>query len=171
MGVAPPGHRRQYDFFSVTSSSRRYALHEQVPSVQRDGQQRLRVLVGTKGSTNCADSIFNHDGPSRSWCPRKRRPSPTAGAHRLRDHHRLSQPLNTADANAFSTMAHLGTQTAYSGADKTWQDGGFTEIGPAEYKTRQNGHQAVIRLPEGPLRRNRRHRERSNNSILRGMEC
>jgi len=98
-------------------------------------------LVGTKGSTNCHDTIFNRDG-SIAWKfeVKKGEKEPNSMYDQeqidLVTAIRTGEPVNEAVATAESTlMAVMGRISAYTGKETTWQEMMESDmrLGPTEY--------------------------------------
>ncbi|MBT4484383.1 MAG: hypothetical protein HOC71_11985, partial [Candidatus Latescibacteria bacterium] len=82
-------------------------------------------LVGTKGSTNCHDTIFNPDGSVAWKFDVETEPNSMYVQEQidLVTSIRTSEPLNEVVATAESTlMAIMGRISAYTGQEVTWQE-------------------------------------------------
>ena len=150
----------QYDFFAVDYTMDN-GIHVQSTCRQIDGcaNNISEFLLGTKGSTNCRNRIFDRSG-SLVWQYQetgttavkegetkgavasdkegpKSRMSPYDQEHiDLVTAIRTNQPINEAENTAKSTlMAILGRASAYTGADITWDEifQSPLRLGPTEY--------------------------------------
>ncbi|GAB4252705.1 MAG: Gfo/Idh/MocA family oxidoreductase [Acidobacteriota bacterium] len=148
-------HRRvtgdQYDFFCVDFTLDN-GVHVLSMCRQIDGcaNNVSEFIVGTKGSTNCADTIYGPDGEV-VW---KFQPEEQAEGQQeaydigvnspyTQEHIdlitaiRLNKPLNEARNTAISTLtAIMGRESAYTGQEKTWDEMMQSEmrLGPTEYQ-------------------------------------
>jgi predicted dehydrogenase len=147
-------HRRvtgdQYDFFCVDFTMDN-GVHVLSMCRQIDGcaNNVSEFIVGTKGSTNCADTIFGPDGEV-VW---KFEPEDQGAAQEAYDmganspyvqEHidlitaiRQNQPLNEARNTAVSTLTGImGRESAYTGQEKSWDEMMQSDmrLGPTEYK-------------------------------------
>ena len=123
-----------YDFFSIEYSYDK-GVHAHCTSRQIAGcDNETSVLVyGTKGYTNCVDSIFNYDG-SVIWkypYPQKEDadqlmavPDPFVSEHvRLVTAIRTNKPVNDAEKHVHSVlMTIMGRMSAYTGKFIKWDD-------------------------------------------------
>ena len=155
----------QYDFFAVDYTMDN-GIHVQSTCRQIDGcaNNISEFLLGTKGSTNCRNSIFDRTGnvvwqyqetattaqsrkaKSRALSQSRRRIS-NPECHAYDQEHidlvtaiRTNQPINEAENTAKSTlMAILGRASAYTGGDITWDEifQSPLRLGPAEYSLRR----------------------------------
>ena len=138
----------QFDFFSVEYVYDS-ALRTNCSARQINGCSNSHdVLVyGTKGYTNCFDTIFNLDG-SIAWkypAPKEGDSDPTwVVKNPFEQEHirfvsaiRGGKYINDAEAHVQSTiMAIMGRDAAYTGKDITWEDAmvSTSRLGPSEYK-------------------------------------
>lgn len=142
----------QYDFFSVDFEFEN-GMHcmSMCRQINDCANNVSEFIVGTKGSTNCADTIYNPDGSIAFQVPKEAKGKPYQQEHiDFVTAIRQSQPLNEAEATAISTMcAIMGRESAYSGAEKTWQEmmDSTLKLGPAEYKLGKADLKAVIPVP------------------------
>jgi predicted dehydrogenase len=94
-------------------------------------------VVGTKGSSNCADRIESKASAGR-WRYRGPSPSPYHQEHQdLIASILAGQPINEARAVAESTLTGIiGREAVYSGHAITWDDAlrSKTRLGPVDYK-------------------------------------
>ncbi|QEH34266.1 Inositol 2-dehydrogenase [Aquisphaera giovannonii] len=94
-------------------------------------------VVGTKGTSNCADRIDPKGGSGR-WRYRGPSPNPYDQEHQdLIASILAGRPINEARAIAESTLTGiLGREAAYSGRAITWEEAlrSRTRLGPAEYR-------------------------------------
>jgi len=150
-------HRRvtgdQYDFFTVDFEYEN-GIHLESICRQIDGcaNNVSEFLVGTKGSTNCANTIFKPDG-SIQW----KYPEEVKFTDPYDQEHidfvtsiRTVEPLAEAHLTAESTLtAIMGRISAYTGAETTWKemmDSDF-RLGPATYALGPVDMEAVIPVP------------------------
>ena len=123
-----------YDFFSI-----QYVYDNEIrtncASRQIDGcDNELYVMVyGTKGSTNCFDTIYNPDG-SIAWkypAPKPDDPDQTWAVKNpyVQEHIRLvtairnNEPINDVETHVQSVMmAIMGRMAAYTGKSVTWDE-------------------------------------------------
>ena len=98
-------------------------------------------LVGTKGSTNCHDTIFNPDG-SIAWKFEVKEGEKEPNSMYDQEHIdlvtsiRTSEPLNEIIATAESTLIGImGRISAYTGREVTWQEMMYSDLrlGPDSY--------------------------------------
>ena len=123
-----------YDFFSIQYIYDN-GMRTNCASRQIDGcDNELSVMVyGTKGSTNCFDTIYNPDGtvawqypkpapedPDQTWAVK----DPYVQEHiRLVTAIRNNEPLNDAETHVQSVlMAIMGRMAAYTGKSVTWDE-------------------------------------------------
>ncbi len=136
-------HRRvtgdQYDFFAVDFSYDD-GMHTLSMCRQIDGcaNNVSEFLVGTKGSTNCMDTIWDLDGNVLWQFDDTEKPrSPYDQEHTdMVTAIRTSEPLNEAVATAESTLCGImGRQSAYTGRETTWKEmmDSDMRLGPETY--------------------------------------
>jgi predicted dehydrogenase len=120
----------QYDFFSVDYEMEN-GIHVMSMCRQIDGcaNNVSEFIVGTRGSSNCADTIYGPDGEVvweyRDESAGEEGPkSPYVQEHiDLVTHIRQDKPINEAKATAISTLvAIMGRVSAYTGAEVTWDE-------------------------------------------------
>jgi predicted dehydrogenase len=132
----------QYDNFTVDYEYEN-GMHLSSMCRQIDGctNNVSDFLVGTKGSTNCHDTIFNRDG-SIAWKfeVKKGEKEPNSMYDQeqidLVTAIRTGELVNEAVATAESTlMAVMGRISAYTGKETTWQEMMESDmrLGPTEY--------------------------------------
>ncbi|MCE5249801.1 Gfo/Idh/MocA family oxidoreductase [bacterium] len=145
----------QYDFFCVDFEYEN-GMHLESMCRQIDGcvNNVSEFIVGTKGSTNCADTIWNPDG-SIKWKaetikkgdPKDPRPYDVTWLEDPRGPYdqehvdlitsiRTGTPINEAALTAESTLLGImGRVSAYTGKEITWQEmmDSTLKLGPAEY--------------------------------------
>jgi hypothetical protein len=94
-------------------------------------------VIGTKGTSNCADRIESKGGSGR-WRYRGPSPSPYHQEHQDLIASILSgKPINEARTVAESTLTGIiGREAVYSGHAITWDEAlkSTTRLGPADYK-------------------------------------
>jgi predicted dehydrogenase len=132
----------QYDFFSVDYEAPS-GRHMHGMSRQIDGctNNISDWVVGTKGYTNCRDTIFDHDG-NVVWKyepPQQEEDnSPYVQEHiDLVTAIRLEQPINEAATTAHSTLAAImARESAYTGLEVTWDElmQSDMRLGPTTYE-------------------------------------
>lgn len=145
-------HRRvtgdQFDFFSIEyayeSGMRAHCSARQISGC---GNAHNVMVYGTKGYTNCFDTIFNLDGtvawkyptpkpedPDQTWAVK----DPFVQEHiRWVTAIRTGKYLNDAEAHVQSTlMAIMGRMAAYTGKDITWEEimASTLKLGPETYE-------------------------------------
>ena len=130
----------QYDYFSVDYEYEDgMHLHSMCRQVDGCSQNVSEFLVGTKGSTNCANTIWNADGTvAYRFDEEAEKPkSPYKQEHiDFVTSIRTSTPINEAEATAVSTMlAIMGRTSAYTGKETNWKEMEDFEmrLGPTEY--------------------------------------
>lgn len=153
-------HRRvtgdQYDNFSVDYMFENgMHLHSMCRQIDGCANNVSEFVVGTKGSTNCADTIFKPDG-NIAWKFEVKEGEKEPNSPYLQEHIdlvtsiRTSDPINEAVVTAISTMAAImGRISAYTGAETAWQemmDSDF-RLGPTEYVMGPSEIKAVISVP------------------------
>ena len=137
-------HRRvtgdQYDNFNIDFEYED-GMHLHSMCRQIDGCENnvSEFLVGTKGTTNCKDTIYNPDGSVR-W----KLPEEDKGRNPYDQEHvdwitsiRMVEPLNEAHLTAESNMlAIMGRISAYTGEAKTWKEMTDSDmrLGPTTYE-------------------------------------
>ncbi len=142
-------HRRvtgdQYDFFAVDFEMDN-GVHVLSMCRQIDGcvNNVSEFIVGTKGSSNCANTIFGPDG-SPVWTYKPEGQEGSAGGDNspyVQEHIdlvtaiRQNKPLNEARNTAVSTLvAIMGRISAYTGRQVTWDEmmASDMRLGPSEY--------------------------------------
>ena len=136
----------QYDFFAVDYEMES-GIHMMSMCRQVDGCENnvSEYIVGTKGSTNCADTIYDLDG-NVTWeydAAKDEAGNVTDTSPYVQEHIDLvtcireDKPINEANNTAVSTMtAVMGRTSAYTGKLTTWDEmmASDTKIGPDEMK-------------------------------------
>ncbi len=152
-------HRRptgdQYDFFSIDFSFEN-GMHCHSMCRQIDGcaNNVSEYVVGTKGSSNCSDTIYRPDG-TIAWQfskeELKQQTNPYDQEHiDLVTAIRTGETINEAERTAMSCMdAIMGRQSAYTGAELTRQEMTDSELrlGPTEYVMGNIGIDVTIPVP------------------------
>ncbi len=142
----------QYDFFSIDFEYED-GMHTQSMCRQVNGcaNNVSEFVVGTKGSSNCANTIYNHDGSIRWKFPEEDTTNPFDQEHiDFVTSIRTSEPLNEARLTAESTLcAIMGRISAYTGKETTWKEmlDSDMRIGPEEYAMGSLDTNAVIAVP------------------------
>jgi len=152
-------HRRvtgdQYDNFSVDYTFENGVhLHSMCRQIDGCINNVSEFIVGTKGSTNCADTIFKPDG-NISWKFEVKEGEKEPNSPYLQEHIdlvnsiRTSEPINEAVATANSNMtAIMGRISAYTGSEINWQEiDSDLRLGPTEYALGQAEINPVIPVP------------------------
>jgi hypothetical protein len=127
----------QYDFFSVDYTFEN-GMHELSQARQVNGCDNnvSEYIVGTKGSSNCANKIFDLKG-NVVWAYEGEKARPYVQEHTdLVASIRKKQPINEARNVAESTMvAIMGRISAYTGQETTWSEmmSSNLRLGPTEY--------------------------------------
>jgi predicted dehydrogenase len=165
----------QYDFFSVDyefeNGMHMLSMARQINDCANNVSE---FLVGTKGSTNCANTIFGPDGKivfkieikskeeqAKEAEEKKEKPayevmviekdSPYDQEHiDLVTAIRQGTVINEAEATANSTMvAIMGRESAYTGAETAWKEmlDSPMRLGPTEYALGKADLTAVIPVP------------------------
>ncbi|MFH1964075.1 MAG: Gfo/Idh/MocA family oxidoreductase [Acidobacteriota bacterium] len=136
----------QYDFFAVDYEMEN-GIHMMSMCRQVDGSENnvSEYIVGTKGSSNCADTIYDLDGnitwqyePAKDEAGNVTDTSPYVQEHiDLITCIREDKPINEATDTAVSTLtAVMGRTSSYTGKLVTWDEmmASDTKIGPDELK-------------------------------------
>jgi myo-inositol 2-dehydrogenase / D-chiro-inositol 1-dehydrogenase len=158
-GIALGGRARrvtgdQYDFFAVDYELEG-GVHMHTLSRQVDGctNNISRWVVGTRGYTNCEDTIFDLDG-NVIWKYEEGEPkdnSPYVQEHiDMVTAIRTGQRVNEADFNARSAMgAIMARDSAYTGLEITWEElmASDQRLGPTEYAWGPVGIEAKPPVP------------------------
>ncbi|MFC2076652.1 Gfo/Idh/MocA family protein [candidate division KSB1 bacterium] len=114
----------QFDNFAIDFEFAN-GVHEFSMCRQVDGcsSNISEYIVGTKGSSNCRDTIFNPDG-SVAWKFEGEQKDPYIQEHiHLVTAIRTGDYVNEAERTAVSTLtAIMGRTSAYTGAEVTWQE-------------------------------------------------
>ena len=152
----------QYDFFAIDFTFEN-GMHCQSMCRQVDGcvNNVSEYIVGTKGSTNCADTIFKPDSSVKwKFDVKAGEPAPTDPYQQEFIDFvyaiRMGEIINEADLTAISTMcAVMGRTSAYTGAETTWKEmeDSAMKLGPAAYAMENIGIQAVIPVPGTPAKK------------------
>jgi len=127
----------QYDFFSIDFElGDGTHVHSMARQINGCVNNVSEFVVGTKGSSNCADKIFGPDG-AVVWAYEgpKEQEYVTEHTH-LVEAIRSGKPINEAQNVAESTMtAIMGRISAYSGREVTWDEvmASDLQLGPTEY--------------------------------------
>jgi predicted dehydrogenase len=134
----------QYDYFSIDYEMEN-GIHMASMCRQVDGciNNVSEFIVGTKGSTNCKDTIYGLDGEVVWSFSAGEEEEEDAGPNSpyvqehidLITHIREDKPINEAEATAISTLtAIMGRTAAYTGKLVTWEEmmASDVEIKPKE---------------------------------------
>jgi predicted dehydrogenase len=137
----------QYDYFSIDYTMEN-GVHVQSMCRQIDGcaNNVSEFIVGTNGSSNCANKIFGPDG-KLVWEYKEEEKAESesydAAGPYVQEHIdlvtaiRTDTPINEAMNTAISTMtALMGRTSAYTGLEITWDEmmKSDSRLGPEEYK-------------------------------------
>lgn len=141
----------QFDFFSIDYQLENGVhVHSMCRQINGCTNNVSEFIVGTKGSSNCRNTIYNSDG-SVAWQYEGVKKSPYDQEHiDLVTAIRLDQPINEATNTAISTLvAIMGRISAYTGKETTWDEmmNSGLKIGPAEYKLGAIPLEAKIAVP------------------------
>ena len=152
----------QYDMFSIdfTYESGMH-VHSMCRQINGCARNISEFVQGTKGSSNCKNTIWKPDG-TQAWnyeYPKDEsgestgnvKVSPYVQEHiELVTSIRNNTPINEAEATATSTMcAIMGRMSAYTGKEVTWEEvmNSQLKLGPKEYKLGRIGMKAVVPVP------------------------
>jgi predicted dehydrogenase len=137
-----------YDFFSIEyvydTGHRALCTSRQIGGCDNN---HLVMVYGTKGYTNCFDTIFNHDGTVAWKYPHPKPedadqsmavPNPYVQEHiRLVTAIRTNKPMSDVEQHVQSTlMALMGRESAYTGKFVTWDQimASTQKLGPETYQ-------------------------------------
>ena len=154
VGVGGRAHRvtgDQFDYFSIDYTFENgMHLHSMCRQIDGCADNVSEYIVGTKGSSNCSDTIYKPDGTIASQFEGEK------GAPYLQEHIdlvtaiRTSSPINEARNTAESTLvAIMGRISSYTGRETTWQEMMDSELrlGPTEYAMGPVDIDAVVPVP------------------------
>lgn len=158
----------QYDFFSVDYEMES-GLHLEAKCRQIDGcaNNVSDFIVGTKGATNCRDTIYDlngeivwqYDQNKVTWGRQEKGSNDGVEMDNnpyVQEHIdtiaaiREGRPYNRAKDTALSTLAAImGREAAYTGREISWDEisGSDMELGPKEMKLGKVGYEAVVPVP------------------------
>ncbi|MFC1541396.1 Gfo/Idh/MocA family protein [Candidatus Latescibacterota bacterium] len=127
----------QYDFFSIDFSMENgMHVHSMCRQINGCENNVSEFVVGTEGSTNCSDTIWNPDG-TVAWKFEGQKGAPYVQEHiDMVTAIRTSEPINEAQNTAESTLVGImGRISAYTGQETTWQEmmDSDLRLGPTEY--------------------------------------
>jgi len=124
----------QHDFISVeyVYGDGNLRAHCTCRQINKCDNQSIVMLYGTKGYTNCSNTIYNYDGSIKWEYPlpprdhpdyKKMVPDPSVQEHiRYITAIRTGKAVNDTDQHALSTlMAIMGREAAYTGKFITWE--------------------------------------------------
>lgn len=137
-----------YDFFSIEyvyeNGHRAHCTSRQIGGCDNNHSV---MVYGTKGYTNCFDTIYNLDGSIAWQYPKPKQedvdqsmavPDPFRQEHvRLVTAIRTNKPVNDSEIHSRSTlMAIMGRESAYTGKFITWDEimASTMKLGPDEFK-------------------------------------
>jgi myo-inositol 2-dehydrogenase / D-chiro-inositol 1-dehydrogenase len=151
----------QYDFMSVDFEMES-GIHVHSFSRQIDGctNEISRWVEGTRGFTNCADTIFDRSG-NVVWKygeaeGSKEEETVEDNSPYVQEHIdlvasiRQGRPINEARENAISTLtAIMGRESAYTGLETNWEEqlNSGQRLGPSEYAMGPVDVEARIPVP------------------------
>ena len=141
----------QFDYFSVDYTFENgMHLHSMCRQIDGCADNVSEYIVGTKGSSNCSDTIYKPDG-SIAWQFEGERGKPYVQEHiDLVTAIRTSSPINEARNTAESTLvAIMGRISSYTGRETTWQEMMDSELrlGPTEYAMGPVEIDAIVPVP------------------------
>ena len=141
----------QFDYFSVDYTFENgIHLHSMCRQIDGCADNVSEYIVGTKGSSNCSDTIYKPDG-SIAWQFEGERGKPYVQEHiDLVTAIRTSSPINEARNTAESTLvAIMGRISSYTGRETTWQEMMDSELrlGPTEYAMGPVEIDAIVPVP------------------------
>ncbi len=127
----------QYDYFNIDFTMENdMHVHSMCRQINGCANNVSEFVVGTKGSSNCSDTIWNQDG-SVMWQFEGQKGAPYAQEHiDMVTSIRTSEPINEAQNTAESTLVGImGRISAYTGKETTWQEmlDSDLRLGPTEY--------------------------------------
>ncbi len=149
----------QYDYFAVDYELEN-GLHVQSMCRQVDGcvNNVSEFVVGTRGSSNCANTIYDSSGQVawRYGEEKEGAPAPDDNSPYVQEHvdlvtvirggQRINETVNTATS---TLVAIMGRNSAYSGREVHWDELMESEmrLGPTEYAMGPVNVKATIPLP------------------------
>ncbi len=146
----------QFDFFNIDfEMPNGMHVHSMCRQIHGCANNVSEYIVGTKGSSNCRDTIYREDG-SVAWEYDSSIKEITGDTPYVQEHIdlvtaiRTDQPINEARNTAISTMtAIMGRQSAYTGRETTWEEMMALEdkLGPTEFGLGAVDYEAVIPVP------------------------
>ena len=150
----------QYDFFTVEyAHDDGVRFHSQARQINGCSNNVSEALVGTRGSTNCADLIFGPGGEI-VWEYEGEKPDPYVQEHAdLVRAIRTGRPINEARQVAESSLtAIMGRVSAYSGQTVGREEvlKSSLRLGPGEYQwggVAVSEKMAIAGKPAGPPRK------------------
>ncbi len=148
----------QYDYFSVDFElDNGTHVHSMCRQVDGCANNVSEFVVGTRGSSNCKDTIFGPDGKAVwKYGEGDERAAEKDNSPYVQEHIdlvtaiRQDQPLNEAHNTAVSTLtAIMGRISAYSGLETTWEEmmASPLRLGPTEYAMGPVPVEAVVPVP------------------------
>ena len=146
----------QYDFFDVDYTfENSMHLHSMCRQIDGCANNVSEFIVGTKGSSNCSDTIYKPDG-SIAWkfdvTDYKKAPNNPYDQEHIDfvTAVRTSEPINEAVNTAESTMvAIMGRISAYTGVETDWQSmmNSNLRLGPTSYDLGQVDIETSLPVP------------------------
>jgi len=151
----------QYDMFSVDFVyPDGFHMHSMCRQINGCTNNVSEFIMGTKGSTNCRNTIFERDGKTQVW---KYGFEKDKDGNEIKDKSpyyqehidfvtaiRTNNPINEAENTAISTMtAIMGRISAYTGKAVTWEEmmNSDLRLGPKEYRMGALNMQQIIPVP------------------------
>ncbi len=154
----------QFDNFSVDfvyeNGIHMHSMCRQISGCSENVSEYVR---GTKGYSNCVNTLFDHDGES-NWeytyeLDEEGNPK-RLGSQAYNQEHvdlvtaiRTGNPINEAENTAKSTMtAIMGRTSCYTGREVTWEEmmNSDMKIGPERVEMGPSDYRAVIPVPGTP---------------------
>jgi predicted dehydrogenase len=144
----------QYDFFSVDfEMPNGIHVHSMCRQINGCANDVSEWIVGTKGYTNCKDTIFNRKGEV-VWKYEGPKVNPYVQEHiDLVTSIRTEKAFVEAENTAISTLvAIMGRESAYTGRLVTWEEimASETRLGPTQYAMAPVNMSVEIPVPGTP---------------------
>ena len=141
----------QYDFFSIDFEMENgMHVHSMCRQINGCANNVSEWVVGTRGYSNCRDTIFNRKGEG-VWKYDGPKINPYVQEHiDLVTAIRTEKPFVEAENTAVSTLvAIMGREAAYTGREITWDEmmASNMRLGPESYAMGPVGIEAVIPVP------------------------
>ena len=154
----------QFDNFSVDYVYENgIHMHSMCRQISGCADNVSEYVRGTKGYTNCVNTLFDHDGESiREYTyelDEEGNPIRLGNQAYNQEHVdlvtaiRTNNPINEAENTAISTMtAIMGRTSCYTGREITWEEmmNSDMKIGPDRVEMGSSDYRAVIPVPGTP---------------------